>query len=394
MKICIDAGHGLHTSGKRCLKSIDPNETREWTLNSRVAGYVVEHLNRCGAEVLRTDDATGETDVALSGRTGKANSWGADYFVSIHHNAGINGGSGGGAVVFVYNGAHSAKSDQLQKNVYDGLIGETGKFGNRANPLSSSNLYVLRHTSMPAVLVECGFMDSTVDTPMILTDAFARTAAKGISRGVCQTAGLAFVEEGAAEDAPASDSSGGLYRVRRSWEDADSQLGAFSVLENAKALADANPGYAVFDEAGTVVYTAAAGEAAPEGSGNDAASEEKLTTIAAIQRWAGATADGIYGPKTKAAVVKAAQRAVGTAADGIWGSKSRACWSNVKEGGRGDAVRAMQAMLICRGYSCGDWGADGICGGGTVAAVKAFQRAVSLTVDGICGKNTADKLFK
>ena len=37
MLIYIDAGHGRHTAGKRCLKRIDPEETREWVLNSRVA---------------------------------------------------------------------------------------------------------------------------------------------------------------------------------------------------------------------------------------------------------------------------------------------------------------------------------------------------------------------
>ena len=45
-KIAIDAGHGLYTAGKRCLKSIDPNETREWVLNSRIAGKVIEKLKR------------------------------------------------------------------------------------------------------------------------------------------------------------------------------------------------------------------------------------------------------------------------------------------------------------------------------------------------------------
>ena len=49
-------------------------------------------------------------------------------------------------------------------------------------------------------------------------------------------------------------SSGTLYRVRKSWSDASSQLGAFAVLDNAKALADKNPGYAVFDESGKQVY--------------------------------------------------------------------------------------------------------------------------------------------
>lgn len=45
-----------------------------------------------------------------------------------------------------------------------------------------------------------------------------------------------------------------LYRVRKSWSDAKSQLGAFSVLANAKSLVDKNPGYKVFDESGKVVY--------------------------------------------------------------------------------------------------------------------------------------------
>ena len=41
-----------------------------------------------------------------------------------------------------------------------------------------------------------------------------------------------------------------LYRVRKSWSDAKSQIGAFSVLANAKSLVDKNPSYKVFDESG------------------------------------------------------------------------------------------------------------------------------------------------
>lgn len=54
-------------------------------------------------------------------------------------------------------------------------------------------------------------------------------------------------------------SSATLYRVRKSWNDASSQLGAFAVLDNAKALADKNPGYAVFDENGKQVYPSTSG---------------------------------------------------------------------------------------------------------------------------------------
>jgi N-acetylmuramoyl-L-alanine amidase len=46
-----------------------------------------------------------------------------------------------------------------------------------------------------------------------------------------------------------------IYRLRKTWADASSQLGAYKQLDNAKADADKNPGYTVFDESGNAVYT-------------------------------------------------------------------------------------------------------------------------------------------
>lgn len=45
-----------------------------------------------------------------------------------------------------------------------------------------------------------------------------------------------------------------IYRVRKSWADAKSQIGAYEVLDNAKKMCDKNSGYYVFDESGNVVY--------------------------------------------------------------------------------------------------------------------------------------------
>ena len=50
----------------------------------------------------------------------------------------------------------------------------------------------------------------------------------------------------------------GYYRVRKSWDDKKSQLGAYRVLANAKAKADANAGYSVFSDDGKVVYAPSA----------------------------------------------------------------------------------------------------------------------------------------
>lgn len=179
MKIAIDAGHGLNTSGKRCLKSIDPNETREWWLNQRIATLVENELKQYeNVETLRVDDITGKTDVKLATRCKKANDWNADIYCSFHHNAGINGGNGGGLVVITYD--DSKQAVEMRNALYNSLINAGLMKGNRSNPTESNKgLYVLNSTKMPAILVEHGFMDSTTDTPIILTDDFAKKASNG-----------------------------------------------------------------------------------------------------------------------------------------------------------------------------------------------------------------------
>lgn len=63
---------------------------------------------------------------------------------------------------------------------------------------------------------------------------------------------------GGSVQTPSTGGSKNLYRVRKSWGDAKSQLGAFGVLENAKAMVNKNPGYKVFDHNGNVVYPVSA----------------------------------------------------------------------------------------------------------------------------------------
>lgn len=63
----------------------------------------------------------------------------------------------------------------------------------------------------------------------------------------------------------------------------------------------------------------------------------------------------------------------------------------LSNGSRGEQVKTLQRLLNALGYSCGS--ADGIWGKNTDAAVRKFQKAKGLTVDGICGKNTWCKLL-
>lgn len=193
MLICIDAGHYLGTPGKRCLKTIDPGETREWVLNSRVADKVQARLAGYDCQTMRADDPTGQTDVTLESRVLAANRAKADVYLSIHHNAGIKGDSGGGIVVYVCPGV-GEDTTTLQRAIYEHTVASTGLRGNRSNPFGVADFYVLKYTNMPAVLGEFGFMDSTTDTPIILTEEYADKLAAGIVAALVEQYQLKEVE--------------------------------------------------------------------------------------------------------------------------------------------------------------------------------------------------------
>ena len=217
-KLALNAGHYIGTAGKRCKKSLDPNETREWWLNDRIVDGIEKILaDYDGIEILRVDDTTGKKDTLLTSRCSKANKWGADFYLSIHHNAGVNGGAGGGIVAFVHT-KPSATAVLWQKALYNASVKATGLKGNRATPIARKNLAELRLTDMPAVLMECGFMDSSTDVPIILTEEFAGQMAAAFADVIIERAGLKK------KPAPVAKKT---YRV---------QVGSFSNKKYADAL--------------------------------------------------------------------------------------------------------------------------------------------------------------
>ena len=176
--ICLDAGHGYNTGGRRCLKKLDPAEHREWWLNDRIADLVeTELLRDYDCKVVRADDTTGAKDISLANRVKTANNANANMYISIHHNAGINGGNGGGTVVYSY--SNDSDKDRAVR-LYNYLIAQTNLVGNRADKTSVGDFYVINKTKMPALLIENGFMDSSVDVPIIISQAHAEKTAKGI----------------------------------------------------------------------------------------------------------------------------------------------------------------------------------------------------------------------
>lgn len=107
--------------------------------------------------------------------------------------------------------------------------------------------------------------------------------------------------------------------------------------------------------------------------------------------------DNIYGNETRRALVKALQTELNKqyhrdlAVDGIFGANTYNACINVRIGAEGNITYLIQAMLVCHSF---DIDADGIFGPATESAVKEFQSRNGLSVDGIVGKNTFNKLFK
>ena len=81
---------------------------------------------------------------------------------------------------------HQRQSEVVRDAVYRYTVAATGLRGNRAQPLAEQSLYVLNYTTMPATLIELGFMDSTTDTPIILTERFADEAAAGLAAALVE----------------------------------------------------------------------------------------------------------------------------------------------------------------------------------------------------------------
>lgn len=123
-------------------------------------------------EQLGTSNAT-----SLQARVYAANTWGADYFISLHCNASTNTAASG-SEAYVYNETTPAYA--LGQQILEGLHDMTG-LANRG-VFVRPGLYVLRATSMPAVLVEMGYITNLNDVYLLVNDP--QSFAAGIYRGI------------------------------------------------------------------------------------------------------------------------------------------------------------------------------------------------------------------
>lgn len=237
--IALDAGHGLYTAGKRVTLKGYPS-IREWELNDRIMDMVQKELmENYHCTVLRVDDTTGNKDIPLSTRVKMANNANADVYLSMHHNAGVNGGPGGGTVVFYYSNK-TERREESQK-LYNYITDETKLYGNRSQRVIKKGFYVIKNTKMPAFLVENGFMDSTTDVPIILTDEHAIKTARGVVAFLVEQFSLEPKKVAEIDDNKATEVYYPRYSgVKTTLSNAMTSLGLDASYSHRKLIAKAN----------------------------------------------------------------------------------------------------------------------------------------------------------
>jgi N-acetylmuramoyl-L-alanine amidase len=185
IKIYIDQGHNPQNPNA----GAEGNGLREQDIVYRIGIELAELLRANPNFEVRLSRPTIDTVIGDSNssslriRVNEANSWGADYFISLHTNA-SELPAATGIEAFAFSAPSVAFS--LGEDILTELSRTTG-LKNRGMKVRT-NLYVLRKTQMPSVLVELGFITNPSDAALMSTrpDLFAQ----GIYQGILEYTGV------------------------------------------------------------------------------------------------------------------------------------------------------------------------------------------------------------
>ncbi|MBK1812045.1 N-acetylmuramoyl-L-alanine amidase [Clostridium sp. YIM B02505] len=167
-KLAIDTGHNVQFDGGAVGLRTE-NE-----LNYEVGIKLIERCRAAGLTVINCTprSATSLYD-SLNQRVQAANNNNADFFISIHHN--LCTGAHGSEILCIPGGQ--------AEGVAKIILPEISKLGFTNRGVKARNdLFVLKNTNMPAILIECAFCDSAVD----MNNYNPETMAEAIFKGICK----------------------------------------------------------------------------------------------------------------------------------------------------------------------------------------------------------------
>lgn len=176
-KIFVDAGHGGPDPGAV------GNSVIEQYVNLNVANELARLLRAGGYEVKTyrttpTENVLADKNSDLRNRAAMANSWGANYFISVHTNSSLNPAANGfEAYVYRLNSPAAA----LAQSIVDSVVRQ---LGSKDNGVRQANFAVLRRTNMPAVLLELGYLSNPTEALNLNSPAWQKAMAKAIYDGI------------------------------------------------------------------------------------------------------------------------------------------------------------------------------------------------------------------
>lgn len=222
-KIYIDAGHGGDSTGA----SYNGRKEKDDCLALALAVGKLLEANGITVKYSRTTDVNPD----LNDRCREANAFGANYFISIHRNA-FKPEQAKGVEGYIWSKATiNGPEEKNAKRIVNLTCTATG-FKNRGikrGAPSDTDFTVNKITTMPSVLLECGFIDNTDDNKIF--DSKFKLMTVAIAEGLCDAVGVKYkdpVTTTPKTESPAtSDISNKTYRV---------QVGAYKDKNNATAM--------------------------------------------------------------------------------------------------------------------------------------------------------------
>lgn len=178
--ITIDPGHGGSDFG-----AVGHNGYTEKEGAFAISQKVASILNQSGAKVVMTRDS--DVDVygpnasarnELQARVDVGNNANSDIFVSIHCNAFVNPAANG-TQTFYYGSSYQGQ--RLAQSIQEKMIEANGL---RDRGISTCNFYVVKHSYMPAVLIETAFITNYDEEALLSDDEWQTTMAKAIAEGI------------------------------------------------------------------------------------------------------------------------------------------------------------------------------------------------------------------
>ena len=170
--VIIDPGHGGKDSG-----AIGIGGVQEKNIILPIGKRIAEVLERNGIQVIMTRDS--DYFVTLPGRVTMAQQANADVFVSVHANsAGESRPEVSGLETYYYDSGLT-----LARVVHSKIL---QSLNIRDRNVRKARFYVLRKNSMPAILVETGYLTGRDDVAKLRTSAYQNQMADAIAQGILQ----------------------------------------------------------------------------------------------------------------------------------------------------------------------------------------------------------------